>query len=300
MDLLAHGEFKFPNAGLLASSKGRGWSGIAAELRCHPPGELPAIVPTQMEITLATQSCPGAYVTRKGEGVRQRTAVEAGTVWLCPVGVGEDEIDISAPLREVLHIYLPADRFSHIASLYGDARIRADAVRYLAGIDDSLIRQLGLAIHGELLRESAAGRMMVETASLALVARVAQTYGHDRPSGASEDRAQSACPVRIKRTIQYIHDNLENELTVAELAEIACLSPFHFARMFKAVTGSAPAHYVSTARLEQAKMLLSHGSLSLADIAHRSGFSSQAAFSTAFKRAMGRTPSSFRQMASCA
>ncbi|WP_157944661.1 helix-turn-helix domain-containing protein [Mangrovicella endophytica] len=298
MDLHSHGEFKFPNAGLVASSQGRGWSGVAAELRCHPPGNLPAIVPTQMEITLATRRSPGAFVSRKGAGHRQRTAVEAGTVWLCPVGVGEDDINISAALQDVLHIYLPTDRFAHLAELYGDRCIRADAVRYLADVDDDLIRQLGFSIHRELCGESAGGRMMVETASLALVARVSQTYGHDSPERPGAEAA-GALPSasRIGRAIEFIRDNLDGELTVAELAEVACLSPFHFARMFKAVTGSTPHGFVSAARLGEARRLLVQGKLSLAEIAHRSGFSSQAAFSTAFKRAVGCSPRKYRHAA---
>lgn len=292
MDLHRHGAFKFPHAGLVATSQGRGWSGIAAELRCH----LPAIVPSQMEITLATRRSPGAFVSRKGAGQRQRTAVEAGTLWFCPVGVGEDDINISAPLQDILHIYLPADGFSRLATLYGDPRIRADAIRYLAGPEDGLIRQLGLVIHRELRQESSAGRMMVEAASLAIMARLAQAYGHDRPEARDPDEGAPPSADRIQRAIAYIRDNLDRDLTVADLAEVACLSPFQFSRMFKQVTGSTPHAFVSAARLETAKRLLGERTLSLAEIAHRSGFSGQAAFSTAFKRATGFTPRDYRRL----
>lgn len=294
MDLHRHSAHKFPNAGLLASSAGRKWQGVAAELRSHPAGDLAAIVPTQMELTLATRTIPGAHVSRKGAGVRQRTAVEAGTIWLCPVGVGEDDINISAPLAEVLHIFLPAERFSALASLYGDARIRADTVRYLADIRDPLIRQIGLSILGELTRESSAGRMMVEAAALALTARVAQAYGHDRPDDAETFCGDRDCPERIKRAIEFIHDNLQRDLSVTELASVACLSPFHFARLFKRVTGKSPYTYVSGERLERARRLLTERRMSLTDVALSSGFSSQAAFSTAFKRVIGCTPGDYR------
>ncbi|AWN51142.1 AraC family transcriptional regulator [Methylobacterium sp. 17Sr1-1] len=297
MDLHRHGAFKFPNAGLVASSQGRGWSGIAAELRCHPPGELPAIVPTQMEITIATRRSPGAYVSRKGAGQRQRTAVEAGTVWFCPVGVAEDDIGISGALHDILHVYLPVERFAHMADLYGDPRIRADAVRYLADVDDDLVRQLGLAIGRELQAETSAGRMLVEAASLSLVARLAQMYGHDRPERA-ETEAGSTCQTRIRRVTEFIRDNLHRELTVAELAEVACLSPFHFARMFKAVTGSTPHGFVSAARLQEARRLLSRTATPLGEIALRSGFSGQSTFTSAFKRATGCTPGEYRRQQS--
>lgn len=294
MNLHGHGTYKFPNAGLVATSLDRGWNGVAAELRSHPAGELPAIVPTQMEITLAIRRSPGAFVRRKGAGVRQCSAVEQGAIWLCPVGVGEDEISISAPLDEILHIYLPAERFDGLADLYGDRRIRADAIRYLADLRDPFIRQIGLSIRAELLQETSAGRMMVESAALALTARVAHAYGHDCAE-TSKTAPDADCPNRIARAIDFIRDNLERDISVSELAAVACLSPFHFARIFKRFTGKTPHGFVSCERFELARKLLSDRDVPLVTVAHRSGFSTQAAFSTAFKRTMGCTPGDYRR-----
>lgn len=294
MDLHGHGERKFPRAGLLASSAGRGWAGVAAELRAHPAGELPAIVPDQLEITIAARRSPGAFVSRKGAGQRQRSAVEQGAIWLCPVGIGEDEINISAPLDEILHIYLPAERFTSLAELYGDGRIRADQIRYLSDLRDPLIRQLGNAIRDELLRETAAGRILVESAALALTARLAHSYAHDG-CRAPDATLEADCPVRIRRAIDFIHDNLQREITIAELAEAACLSPFHFARVFKRVTGKTPNGYVSAARFGLACRLLGDRELPLVAIAHRAGFSGQAAFTAAFKRMAGISPGAYRR-----
>ena len=168
-----------------------------------------------------------------GSGRRWR-AERSGSV---PSGSGRTTSTSRAPLDEILHIYLPAERFDHLAALYGDARIRADAVRYLAGVEDPLLVQIGLSIHQELIRESSAGRMMVEAAALALTARIAQAYGHDRPETRARPATDAASPDRINRAVAFIRDNLERDLSVAEIAAVACLSPFHFTRMFKRVTG---------------------------------------------------------------
>jgi AraC family transcriptional regulator len=125
---------------------------------------------------------------------------------------------------------------------------------------------------------------------------VAQAYGHDRPDGADAAGGDHGCPERIQRAIAFIRDNLDRDLSVTELAAAACLSPFHFARLFKRVTGKTPYGFVSAERLARARRLLAERKLPLVDVALSSGFSSQAAFSTAFKRVTGCTPGEYRQL----
>jgi AraC family transcriptional regulator len=81
-------------------------------------------------------------------------------------------------------------------------------------------------------------------------------------------------------------------------AEVAHLSPYHFARQFKAATGLAPHQFVITRRIEQAQHLLrTNGRLGLAEVAFRSGFANQSHFSLHFKRIAGVTPRRFRENA---
>lgn len=293
MDLHQHGLRKFPRAGLLATSAGRGWSGVATELRAHPAGNLPALVPTQFELTLAVKGADGS-VSRKGDGVRQVTQVRPGTLWLCPIGVGEDETNISTDLPEILHVYLPQSGFATLAEHYSDARISGSAVRYLADVDDPMLKQLSLALLSELRHETSAGRILVETTALAMTARLGQTYGHDRPDGQHDDE-EALCAPRMRRVLDYIQANLEADLTVEGLASIACLSPHHFARMFKGVVGKSPHSYVSSQRLSSAKRMLLAKRYSLVEIAQRTGFSTQAAFNRSFRRVEGCTPTEYRR-----
>jgi AraC family transcriptional regulator len=79
------------------------------------------------------------------------------------------------------------------------------------------------------------------------------------------------------------------------MAAVARLSPYHFARQFKAATGLPPHRYVIARRVERAKQLLQAGTeLSLAQVAARAGFSDQSQFSRHFRRLVGVTPGRFR------
>ncbi|MDB5312349.1 MAG: marA [Gemmataceae bacterium] len=83
--------------------------------------------------------------------------------------------------------------------------------------------------------------------------------------------------------------------SLGQLAAVARLSPYHFARQFKAATGLPPHQYVIARRVERAKQILQDGTgLSLAEVAAEAGFSDQSHFSHHFKRIVGVTPGQFR------
>lgn len=98
---------------------------------------------------------------------------------------------------------------------------------------------------------------------------------------------------RLGRVLDHIDANLERHVSLDELAAIACLSRFHFARVFKASTGRTPGQYMAALRVERAKQLLMRGNDPLLDIAMALNFSSQATFTRAFRIATGKTPAVF-------
>ena len=100
---------------------------------------------------------------------------------------------------------------------------------------------------------------------------------------------------RLKRVLAHIDDHLAEEITVADLAEVACLSVFHFARAFAATTGVSPLRYVGQRRLEVAKAMMATGEPSLSEIAFDCRFSSQSSFTRAFRRVTGITPAEYRR-----
>ncbi len=99
---------------------------------------------------------------------------------------------------------------------------------------------------------------------------------------------------RLRRALDHISAKLDEEITLAQLAQVAGLSVFHFAHTFTRAMGVSPSRYVSRVRLEKAMAEIAAGKLSLAEIAFKAGFSSQASFTRAFYRTTGLTPGEYR------
>lgn len=100
---------------------------------------------------------------------------------------------------------------------------------------------------------------------------------------------------RIGRAIEHVHENIERQIPLSELADAACMSPSHFSRRFKRAVGVSPKEYVTKSRMEKARSLLVAGTLSIAAIAFVCGYATQAHFTTRFKAVYGKTPARYAQ-----
>lgn len=99
---------------------------------------------------------------------------------------------------------------------------------------------------------------------------------------------------RIRRAVEMMHAHLDRDLPLEEMAAAAYLSPFHFARLFKKLTGASPHAYLATLRVTRAQQLLAETDLSVSEVSARVGYSSPSHFSKAFRQSTGMTPRSFR------
>jgi AraC family transcriptional regulator len=100
---------------------------------------------------------------------------------------------------------------------------------------------------------------------------------------------------RLRRVCDHIEANLANDLSLAELAQVACLSPQHFARAFRRATGMPPHRWVLQRRIQRACDLLRAADMPLADLALELGFADQSHFTATFRRLTGDTPAAFRR-----
>lgn len=108
------------------------------------------------------------------------------------------------------------------------------------------------------------------------------------------DRRINAYEERISRVCEYIYQNLNEELTLERLSQVAAFSKYHFHRVFSAYAGVSVTKFVLLARLKRASFQLALEEQRITDIALNAGFESPEAFSRAFKRTFNQSPSEFR------
>ncbi len=93
-----------------------------------------------------------------------------------------------------------------------------------------------------------------------------------------------------RRVQEFLDQNFTRKIALAEMAAVCGLSPYHFMRAFSRTFGVPPHQYVLDLRLDFAERLLAESRMTIADIAHLAGFSSQSHFTTVMKKYRQVTP----------
>jgi AraC family transcriptional regulator len=137
--------------------------------------------------------------------------------------------------------------------------------------------------------QSSAGRLHLKPLGLSVFHRHAEIPSDLKPLAGKVIDSR-----RMSRVMAFVDQHIERNFTVADLADVACMSPAHFARSFKTTTGRSPHEFVSGIRLVLAQQMLADRHLPISDIALSVGFSSQSNFSRAFRDATGMTPRDWR------
>lgn len=101
----------------------------------------------------------------------------------------------------------------------------------------------------------------------------------------------------VERVIRMMHDRLDEPLTLQEMSRIAYISPYHFNRIFRQITGIPPNQFFYALRLETAKRLLLTTNTSVTDVCFDVGYNSLGTFIRRFTGLVGLSPSRFRSLA---
>jgi len=183
---------------------------------------------------------------------------------------------------DFLHFHVAADYVrSHRAS--GQADLGVDGASDIILLRDSLAEQLAKVLVGRGDEDHLFTLCVGQT----LTAHIARRE-------LSRSKVNALAKWRLRRVEDYVSANFHRGIGLSDLAKVAGLSRMHFAAQFRAATGYRPREYLLHQRVEQAKSIMSSTDTPLAEIALTVGFSTQAHFSTVFKRMTDETPARWR------
>lgn len=263
------------------------WNGIAVEQHCQPPFEIPEHSLPQHLIAIQV-----------GSPIKVENIVN---------GRFQSGYSVSGDLS-VLPAYLPNwERWYGTAEYIAlrlepelvvratEQSLEADRIEIIPHlrIRDPLIQQMGLALLGEVRSGGAMSCLYAESMATMLAVHLLRHYSASQPT--IKDYTHSLPKSKLHQAIEYINENLERDLSLAELAAVVELSPNYFVSLFKRSTGLPPHQYVLTCRIERAKALLAENKLPIIEVCHRVGFQSPSHFTAMFRRLIGITPKVYRE-----
>ncbi len=245
------------------------------------PGEL--VDPSSEHVMLVQPRTSGPTVRCDfGAGWFQRR-IERGDLFLtAPRAAAHVAIDRAHTVRSAM---IPTHLFEELEANptdFGWLHAQAFCDRTL----DELLNRLWQSVDNAEL----ASRLEAEGLMLLLLARLLRLRS-GRPAAAPTPLA----PWQQRRVTDYVVENLDQDVTIAELGSLIGRSPYHFARAFKASLGETPHRYLVRRRIERSKQLLQTGDLSVADVAVAVGYAAPQAFARAFKAIVGVSPTQYRR-----
>jgi AraC family transcriptional regulator len=288
LELIKH----FPGEPLAASDR-RQWAGLAALRYRYQPPNGAFQPPLTHHSLLLFMHTPREFEARS-EGISRVVPPPAGSILMVPAG---------RPARwrwgshsDSLHVFLEPGLVARVA----EGAFGLDPARVslppLDGLHLPPLRDALLAVNDELTADAGGGRLAAESLATLLAVHLLRNATAPRPL---TRRTYGALPQRqLRAVVEYVEEHLDAGLTLEQMSAAAHLSPYHFARRFKAATGLPPHQYVLARRVERARQLLQGGGdFSLAEVAASAGFSDQSQLTRHFKRLAGVTPGRFRGFA---
>jgi AraC family transcriptional regulator len=275
-----------------ATSYGFAWNAMQVarylEVKSTASGEFSASQVPRHGLVLTIR--PAEKLDVRYAGMKVKKPPVAGSINVVPAGSSvqwerEGSMDL-------LFIYLEPSLVARVAAESFELDSSRTVVPPLSGLNVPELRSAMLAVDAELRTGGVGDSLLAESFANVLAVQLIRHITGRRKLKASADGVLPRPKLRL--VVEYIMENLEGNPTLEQMAAVVHLSPYHFARQFKAATGLAPHQYVIARRVERAQELLrTDREVGLAEVAIRSGFASQSHFGLHFRRIVGVTPRQF-------
>lgn len=217
------------------------------------------------------------------DGCYQQTQMDTGSFTILPIGMNRRVIwdrSIEFLLLELDPVYVQQTVLN-----LSDRHQLELIPRYKR--NDSLIHQIGSALQIEL-QNQVGGTLYFESMMATLAVQILKH--HALWSSINQSSPRGLSKYQLRQIIDYINSNLDQALSLNELATVAQTSKYYLVRLFKRSTGVTLHRYVTTCRIEKAKQLLAQRNVSIVEICHLVGLQSQSHFTHLFRRYVGVTP----------
>jgi len=263
------------------SSKTQQWHGLRVEQQYLPVSETPEM--TSIGHLICVHLSKPLSVDYQQNSKWHNCMMKPGDLFLIPDGASHAARWEEA--GELLVIALESDLINKVAP----EAVKGKNFELIPaqGEQDGLVTNIALAFKEELESGGRGGELYRDTLTNALVARLLRNYSAtsvvDESKGGLDKR-------KLKLVLDYIQTHITEEITLAQMSQIADLSPFHFSRIFKESVGVSPNRYVNQCRVEKAKRLLEQQQISISQVSAACGYSNPSYFIRQFRKIMGVTP----------
>ncbi|MGA2042820.1 MAG: AraC family transcriptional regulator [Roseiarcus sp.] len=274
-----------------ASSDAAGWTSLYASAQREAPYQA-SYGAVRDHLVILHLDGPVGVSRYLGQG-QARRVIPPGGLFILPGGA-DFGVRLEGAL-ESLHVYVRDSVLREVADDLFGAGARPTTLTPRLGDQDPLIERLALNIRGALADADPSASVYVDYLARALSAHLLRAHS-SWDGWSAEPRAPGELGrAQLDRVVECMEANLARPLTLADLAAAAGLSQTHFARRFKATTGSAPHQHVMRLRLQRAQRLLRETPRSIAQVAFECGFAHQGHLTRVFNRLAGVTPAAFRR-----
>ncbi len=194
---------------------------------------------------------------------------------------------------EVQHLYISPDRLAEIASDIYERDIKCVELRDVLRADDHVLIGAMSALMQELRSGGLGGTLYVEAVTNQVCVHLLRNYAGELRE--AQIAKSGLSPTQARRVREFMETNLDRNLSLADIAQVANISVFHLIRQFNETFGCPPYVYLMHRRLERAREMIASGDIALKCVAASCGFSDQSHMTRLFRREFKITPGEYRR-----
>jgi AraC family transcriptional regulator len=248
-------------------------------------------VPGSRNTVVAIHVGPSVYIACRRGGHRHCGTTVHGDVDIIPPGMPSVW---ELKERDTALILSVSPEFMDTVVEQLDLDPRRIEIRNRFQMRDAQLENVGWALKAEMENGFPSGRLYFE--SLAVSVSIRLVRGHSSISRELGDPRGRLPDRRLRQVFAYIEDNLDQDISLGNIAAVASLSVSHFKAVFRESTGMPVHQYVIRRRIDRARRLLGEGKLSISQVALETGFAHQSHLARHMRRVLGVSPKALREM----